>query len=76
MKRIEVRLGINSYNICIGSGLLTETGRQLKEMGFSDKLVIITDSKVKGLYGNTISQDLNNQGFKVITLEVPEGEEP
>ena len=75
MKRVRVRLGSNSYNICIGSGLLRQTGHQLKEIGFSDKLVIITDPTVKGLYGNTLNQNLTNEGFKIIILEVPEGEE-
>ena len=75
MKRTSVRLGRDSYDICIGSGLLMQTGRQLREIGFSDKLVIITDPTVKGLYGNTLSQSLTGEGFKVTILEVPEGEE-
>ncbi|MFC1592967.1 3-dehydroquinate synthase [Candidatus Omnitrophota bacterium] len=75
MKRVKVRLGSNSYNICIGSGLLTEAGHQIKEIGLSDKLVIITDPTVKGLYGNSLQQNLISEGFNVIILEVPEGEE-
>ncbi|MFC1865070.1 3-dehydroquinate synthase [Chloroflexota bacterium] len=75
MKKVGVRLGSNSYNIHIGPGLLTQTGHRLKEIGFSDKLVIITDSTVKSLYGNTLKQSLTSSGFKVLMLEVPEGEE-
>jgi len=75
MKKIRVQFGSNSYQICIGSGLLGQTGQQLKEIGLSDSLVIITDTKVKSLYGNTLEQSLTSDGFKVITLEVPEGEE-
>jgi len=75
MKRVRVRLGSNSYEICIGSGLLAQAGQKLKEIGFSDKLTIITDSKVKNLYGNTLKQRLISDGFKVTILEVPEGEE-
>jgi 3-dehydroquinate synthase len=75
MKKIEVQLGSNSYDICVGSGLLKQTGQQLREVGFGDKLVIVTDPTVKGLYGNTLSQNLTGQGFKVAVLEVPEGEE-
>ncbi len=75
MKKVRVRLGNNSYDIHIGPGLLTQTGAKLKENGFSDKLVIITDPTVKSLYGSTLKQGLTSNGFKVIILEVPEGEE-
>ncbi len=75
MKKVRVKLGSNSYHIHIGSGLLGQTGDRLKEIGFSDKLVIITDPTVKRLYGNTLKQSLTSSGFKVIVLEVPEGEE-
>ncbi len=75
MKKVRVRLGSNSYNIHIGPGLLIKTGPKLKEIGFSDKLVIITDSTVKSLYGNTLKQSLTSSGFKVLILEVSEGEE-
>ena len=75
MRKIKVRLGNNSYEVCVGSGLLTKTGQQLKGIGFSDKLVIITDSTVKKLYGNTLRRNLTSDGFQVITLEIPEGEE-
>jgi len=75
MRRVRVRLGRNGYSILIGSGLLAQTGHLLKELGFSDKLVIITDSSVKRLYGTALKQSLTRNGFKVTTLEVPEGEE-
>jgi len=75
MRKVKVRLGSNSYDICIGSGILTQVGHQLKEIGFSDKLVIITDSTVKRLYGDALKQSLIGEGFKVIIFEVPEGEE-
>jgi len=75
MRKVRVRLGSHSYEIQIGSGLLAQTGQRLKEMGFSDKLVIITDPTVKNLYGNTLKQSLTSDGFKVNILVVPEGEE-
>ncbi len=75
MKRIRVRLGTNSYDICTGSGLLMQTGQQLKGLGFSDKLVVVTDPKVKSLYGETLEKSLTGEGFNLVMLEVPEGEE-
>jgi len=75
MRKVKVELGTNSYEIYVGSGLLAQTGRWLKESGFSGKLVIITDPTVKGLYGEALNQSLDKDGFSVITLLVPEGEE-
>ncbi|MBI2328911.1 MAG: 3-dehydroquinate synthase [Chloroflexi bacterium] len=75
MKKVRVKLGINSYDIHIGRGLLRQTGRRLKEIGFSDKLVIITDPTVRRLYGTTLKESLTSSGFKVAILEVAEGEE-
>lgn len=75
MKSIRVRLGRNSYDISIGAGLLTQVGPMLEEMGFTDKAVIITDPTVKKLYGRKLKQSLASSGFKVVLLEVPEGEE-
>ncbi len=75
MRKVKVRLGSNSYEIQIGSGLLAQTGQRLKELGFGDKLVIVTDPTVKSLYGDTLKQSLTSGGFKVTLLLVPEGEE-
>ena len=75
MKRVKVRLGSNSYEIHIGSGILIQTGHQLKENGFTGNLVIITNPIVKRLYGDTLKENLARDGFRVITLQVPDGEE-
>ena len=75
MRRIEVELGSNSYEIRVGSGLLAQTGRWLKEAGFSGKLVIITDPTVKRLHGDALNGSLVGEDFSVTTLLVPEGED-
>jgi len=75
LKKVELKLGSNSYEICVGSGLLMQAGQQLKEMGCSGRLVIITDSVVRSLYADILEQRLASEGFEVIILEVPEGEE-
>ncbi|MFC1897090.1 3-dehydroquinate synthase [Chloroflexota bacterium] len=75
MRKVRVRLDSNSYEIQIGSGLLAQAGQRLKELGFGDKLVIVTDPTVRGLYGEMLKQSLINDGFEVALLLVPEGEE-
>lgn len=75
MKTVEVRLGSNSYEVHIGSGILAEAGCWLREGGFSDKLVIITNPVVNQLYGEALGQNLTREGFRVAILLVPDGEE-
>jgi 3-dehydroquinate synthase len=75
MKRVKVSLGSDSYHIHIGSGILDQAGQQLKEEGFSDSLVIITNPVVEGLYGDALKQNLTREGFKVTVLQIPDGEE-
>jgi 3-dehydroquinate synthase len=75
MKNVTVRLGQNSYNINIGSGILGQTGLKIKELGLKDKAVIITNPAVSKLYGNVVRQSLIDAGYKTIVLEVPDGEE-
>ena len=59
MKKIDVRLGQNSYSVHIGSGILSQTGQRLKELGYNDKAVIITNPVVKKLYGTRLKQCLD-----------------
>lgn len=75
MKKVKVRLGSISYEICIGSGMLSQLGYWLKQNWADDKLVIITHPSVRRLYGNTLQEDLTRDGFKVAILLVPEGEQ-
>jgi 3-dehydroquinate synthase len=75
MQKVKVELGANSYEVCIGSGALAQAGAWLKELGFSGRAVIITDSHVKKLYAAKLEQALAEAGFAVVILEIPPGEE-
>jgi len=75
MKKVKVELGSYSYDIRVGSGLLSRIGLWLKEREFSGKAVIITDTTVEGLYAEALERSLANAGFDVTILEVPSGEE-
>jgi 3-dehydroquinate synthase len=75
MQSVKVELGANSYEIRVGSGLLVQAGPWLKEMGFSGRAVVITDTTVKSIYADKLGRGLAGAGFEVIVLEVPAGEE-
>jgi len=49
MKKVKVRLDKSSYDIHIGPGILMRVGHQLREGGFGDKLVIVTNPIVQRL---------------------------
>jgi len=74
MKKVKVGLGRNSYEIYIGPGIIAQVGHWLKENGFSNKLIIITNPVVKQLYGEVLEQNLSEAGFRVRMLLVPDGE--
>jgi 3-dehydroquinate synthase len=75
MRQIEARIGDSSYQIRIGSGILSRVGLWLKQSWATDKLVIITHPSVKGLYGDALQENLTRDGYEVTLLVVPEGEE-
>jgi len=75
MATVNLRLKTASYNILVGPGLLSGIGERLTELGFSGKLVLVTDSTVKKLYGETLVQNLSAAGFTVTVLTGPESEE-
>ncbi|MCD6452789.1 MAG: 3-dehydroquinate synthase [Dehalococcoidales bacterium] len=74
MERIRLRLANNSYDVLIGSGILSQMGSRLKENGFSGSLVIITNPIVNRHYGASLQRNLTEEGFSVTTLLVPDGE--
>jgi 3-dehydroquinate synthase len=65
MKSIKVDLERNGYEIQIGSGAIGQIAGKLKELGFEDKAVIITNPTVKGLYGDNVKAGLEAAGFDV-----------
>lgn len=75
MTRVRVTLSGAVCDVCVGPGLHAQTGRWLRELGFYERVVVITDSAVKKLYGNALEQYLVSDGFKVVMLEVGGGEE-
>ena len=75
MKKIDVRLGQNSYSVYIGVGILSQTGQRLKELGYNGKAVVITNPLVNRFYGILVKQSLLDAGYQAKVLEVEDGEE-
>lgn len=62
-----------AYDIKIGRGLLEEFPKMLKKLHHS-KYVIVTDSKVRKLYGEKLCKDVKNSGIGCELISFTEGE--
>ncbi|HTA76688.1 MAG TPA: 3-dehydroquinate synthase [bacterium] len=74
MKPIEVKLGPRSYKVHVGNGLLKRTGSIVRSVCSSDKVMILSTSRIYKLYGKTVFNSLRAQGFKVYPFFIPDGE--
>ena len=69
--------GEDDYAVRIGAGVMSELGRNLREIGrFSETkdVLVITDSNVAPLYLAKTRESLAQAGFKVADIVVPAGE--
>ena len=64
-----------TYDVKIGSGLLTAIGDEAKKLGKARKVCIISESTVFSLYGQTVKRSLEQAGFWVVSFVFPAGEE-
>ncbi|MGH7828974.1 MAG: 3-dehydroquinate synthase [Candidatus Binatia bacterium] len=75
MRTLTVNLGDRSYPIHVGEGLLAQCGELLKQTGCGEKIGIITNPTVAGLYLKSVQDALRQSGFRVSPILLPEGEE-
>lgn len=73
MKTVTVNTS-KTYEIKIGSGLLSSIGREVAALGKATKVCIVSDSNVYPLYGRTVTESLANSGFAVTSFVFPAGE--
>jgi 3-dehydroquinate synthase len=62
------------YPVFIQPDIIADTGKKLKQFGFSGKAVVISDSNVYALYGEKCIQSIKEAGFKTFHFVVPAGE--
>ncbi len=74
MKTVFVQAS-KSYEIKIGSGLLSRLGEEAKALGNAHKICIVSESTVWPLYGEITQTSLVNAGFEVYSFVFPAGEE-
>jgi 3-dehydroquinate synthase len=74
MKKIKVNLGKKSYHICIENGILSSAGRIIKSLHIAKTCYIITNKKIKSLYGDRLSRSILAAGMDVGFCVVPDSE--
>jgi 3-dehydroquinate synthase len=74
MEKIRVELGERSYNIMVGNGTLKDIGKTLEKFEFSKKVALISNPTVYDLYGKTVSGALQDSGYELTEVLIPDGE--
>ncbi|MCK5235682.1 MAG: 3-dehydroquinate synthase, partial [Deltaproteobacteria bacterium] len=75
MNILKVDLGVNSYEIKIERGLLGKAGAEIKALGFSGRVAVVTNPTVGALYAETLMDSLKGAGIDPLLIEIPDGEE-
>ncbi|MEI7812582.1 MAG: 3-dehydroquinate synthase [Ignavibacteria bacterium] len=75
MKKIDVRLKENPYQVFTGSNLLSALREQLEKRELNKDLLIITDGNVNKLYGDVIREQFINYESRVNYFVLKPGEE-
>ena len=66
MRNVHINAGNggSGYDVVIGSGLLSEAGKRIREVLKAERVALFTDSSVNSLYGYTVEKQLADAGFK------------
>lgn len=73
MEKITVNAS-RTYDILIGSGLLKDCGKYIREVSSAKKAAVVTDDNVDRLYSEKAVKSLEAEGFTVVKFVFPHGE--
>lgn len=74
MQIVRVNLPTDSYEVVIGSGVLSEVGRQVRDVCSPSRVLVVTDENVGAHYLNTIQTSLRSAGLKADSLTLKAGD--
>ncbi len=74
VEKVRVDLNDRSYDIHIGSDLITNAGQLIHEAVGDVKAIVISDENVFPLYGEALKKSLDGAGIDSISVVVPAGE--
>ena len=71
---VPVQLGVRSYDVRIGRGLLAQAGVQIAPFLRRPRVAVLTDETVAGLHLETLRRGLSEAGIEMQALALPPGE--
>jgi 3-dehydroquinate synthase len=71
---VDVSLGPKSYSVVVERGVLTTVGARLKALRVGSRVALVTSASILRLYGKPVTESLEEAGFTVTVVDVPEGE--
>lgn len=74
MRIIKLKLKKNSYDILTGIKILPLLGRFLNRLKIGRDAYIITNNRIKKLYGNLVAKSLKSASFNFVFKTVPDTE--
>lgn len=74
MRIVQVPLGIRSYEIKIGPGLLRDLGRHCAALKLGNRCAVISDKNVAPRYAKAVQASFKKAGFESVLITVPAGE--
>jgi 3-dehydroquinate synthase len=72
---LKINLQEHSYEIFIEKGILKNIGEELKKVVNGNKVVLLTDSNVNRIYGDSTINSIKKAGFTVDKIVIEAGEE-
>jgi 3-dehydroquinate synthase len=75
MESIQVALAEHSYEISIATGNLERLGEKCQALNLGQKVLLVSNPTVFGLYGDRVIGSLQQAGFEVSYCELPDGEQ-
>lgn len=71
---VNVPLGARSYEIKIGSGILSELGARCAQLKLGNRCAVISDRNVAPKFAKAAQRSLKKAGFDSVLVTVPAGE--
>ena len=62
------------YDVIIGTSLLENCGEYVKKVTRAEKIALISDDNVSGIYSERVTASLKQAGFEVCLFTFPHGE--
>jgi len=74
MRKLEVNIPNNEYEILIEDGLINSIGLEVSKVYHGEKIVIVTDENVDKHYGDIVEESLKCEGYNTLKIVLPPGE--